>query len=61
MLTLERKEGESLILITSAGQMIRVVLTRASTYKAKISIEAPDDVQIIREELIEVVVEQPVT
>lgn len=61
MLTLDRKDGEAIIFITPEGQMIRIVLESASACKAKLSIEAPGNVQIIKEELIEVVVEQPVT
>ncbi len=50
MLTLNRKEGESIIL-TLNDQRIEIVLTEAKLGQAKLSIDAPDDVLILREEL----------
>ncbi|MET3998812.1 carbon storage regulator [Marinobacterium sp. MBR-109] len=46
-LTLNRKEGEVLII----DHDIRVIVQRARNGKAKITIDAPDDVDVIREEL----------
>lgn len=52
MLTLTRKEGESIILTTATGERIRVMLSLLTEdYRARISIEAPQSVTIVREEL----------
>ena len=52
MLILTRKEGESLI-ITVGNKEIRVTINKAQGGKAKVAIEASQDVDIIREELLE--------
>jgi len=46
-LTLNRKEGEVLII----DHDIRVIVRRARNGQAKITIDAPDEVDVIREEL----------
>ena len=50
MLVLSRKEGQSFLL----GDNIEVTLLEISGDKAKIAIEAPRSVQILRKELLEV-------
>lgn len=49
-LTLSRKEGEVLII----DHDIRVIVQRARNGQAKITIDAPDEVDVIREELDDV-------
>lgn len=49
MLVLTRKKNESILI----GDNIVVTITRTSTGCAKIAIEAPDHVQILRGELCE--------
>ena len=53
MLTLSRKEGESLILTLEDGQTIEVHLDQIRGTQARISIDAPDSVKILREELLD--------
>ena len=50
MLTLERKEGESIIL-TINDQRVTILLSEAKRGKASISIDAPEEILILREEL----------
>ena len=50
MLTLHRKEGESIIL-TFNDQRIEIVLSEAKCGHAKLSIDAPEEVLKLREEL----------
>jgi carbon storage regulator CsrA len=51
MLCLSRRKNESVILITPAGQTIRVVVTDTSLGKVRLAFEADDDVRILRAEL----------
>lgn len=53
MLTLSRKVHESVVLTTASGEVIRVVLTRAHNGRAKVGIEAPQTVKVLRAELKE--------
>lgn len=46
-LTLSRKEGEALII----DHDIRVIVQRARNGQARITIDAPEEVDVIREEL----------
>lgn len=50
MLTLERKERESIILDTADGQIV-IVLNKAKDGKAKLAIDAPRQVNIRRGEI----------
>ena len=50
MLTLERKEGEALIL-TIGETRITVEINQAQRGKAKVSIDVPKEVKIEREEI----------
>ena len=50
MLTLNRKKGESIIL-TLNDKRIEIVLSEAKHGQAKLSIDAPEEVLILREEL----------
>jgi sRNA-binding carbon storage regulator CsrA len=50
-LTLERKEGQAVVLETSSGN-IRVSFSHLRSTRIKIHIEAPQAVKILREELI---------
>lgn len=50
MLTLNRKEGESIIL-TINDQRVNIILSQAKHGQAKITIDAPEEILILREEL----------
>ena len=52
MLALEVKKGEAVYLQLPDGRMIEVILSRSSLCKAKLAIEAPDDVKILRQKLL---------
>jgi carbon storage regulator CsrA len=52
MLTLSRKKGESIILNTVDGEIKVAIKSIGSGGQVKLSIEAPDTVVILREELI---------
>lgn len=52
MLILSRRLGEETVLDTSDGE-IEIVLHRVDGQKAKIGIEAPKKVLVLREELVE--------
>lgn len=53
MLVLERKKGESIVLDLGDGKKITVkVCEIQGYYKTRIGIEAPRDIEIMREELI---------
>lgn len=51
MLTLERREGES-ILIVQDGTTIEISVKLAQDGKTKLSFDAPDETTIIRGELL---------
>lgn len=48
MLVLKRKAGESVVIMPN----IKITILTAEDGRVKIGIEAPDDVKIIREEII---------
>ena len=50
MLVLERRESETLALPT--GETVNVTLSQVKGKAAKLAINAPDGVKVIREELI---------
>ena len=50
MLTLNRKEGESIIIYKDDVE-IKITLSETHSGYAKISIDAPDEYQIAREEI----------
>ena len=52
MLVISRKEGESIILNTPDGAVRVTIKSIGSGGQVSISIEAPDVVEILREELI---------
>jgi carbon storage regulator CsrA len=52
MLTLSRKEGESIILNTVDGEIRVAIKSIGSGGQVKLSISAPDSVAILREELV---------
>jgi len=52
MLTLTRKENESIICTLPNGDEIEIVVTKVNGKQARISIAAPNDVRIMREELL---------
>lgn len=54
MLVLTRKPGEGLII----GDNIKITVVTASDNSVKIGIEAPADVKILREELLQQISEQ---
>lgn len=47
MLVLTRRDGETLLI----GDNIRITVVKSSSGQAKIGIDAPDDIIILREEL----------
>ena len=47
MLVLNRKDGEVLLI----GDNIRITLVKCKSGEAKIGVDAPDDIMILREEL----------
>ncbi len=51
MLILSRKENEAIVLITPQNQKIVVRLTKYVGQETKLSIDAPCDILILREEL----------
>ena len=55
MLTLARREGETIILTIDGMEPIRIQLSTIDKRRrqARIAIEAPDEVEIWREELVE--------
>ena len=52
MLVLTVKDGERIRLKDGTGQIIHVMLVSTSHGKAKLGIEAPDTVEILRESLV---------
>ena len=50
MLVLERKRGEGLTLLTSTGEVIQIGLFSAQNGRAKIGINAPKGVVVVRDE-----------
>jgi len=52
MLVLSRNEGESIIFNLPSGEQITVTLTEYSGLQTKVGIEAPKDVKVLREELL---------
>jgi carbon storage regulator CsrA len=53
MLVLTVKDGERIRLRDDTGQIIHVMLVSTSHGKAKLGIDAPDTVEILRESLVE--------
>jgi len=52
MLILARRQGESLILRTPEGQEIKVLILGTKNGLAKIGIDAPSEIEILRDELL---------
>jgi len=53
MLVLSRKEGESIILNLPSGEQVRICLTEYRGEQTRVGIDAPQNVNIVREELLE--------
>jgi len=53
MLVLTRKIGESLIIQTSTGEEIEIIMLDIKGNQAKIGTEAASDVSVYREEVLE--------
>ena len=53
MLILTRRVGESIIIETPAGERITVVVLGVKGNQVRIGTDAPDDINIVREELLE--------
>ena len=53
MLAITRRVGESVTIFLPDGRTIEVVVYQTHSRKARIGIEAPDDIDILRTELIE--------
>lgn len=52
MLVLTRKEDEAIILTMPNGSQIDIIVTRIKGRQVSIGIDANDDVEIMREELL---------
>ena len=53
MLILTRRPGESLILELPTGERIKVTVLEVKGNQIRIGTDAPDDIAIVREELLE--------
>ena len=53
MLILTRRVGKTIIIETPAGEHIKVVVLGVKGNQVRIGTEAPDDISIVREELLE--------
>jgi carbon storage regulator len=53
MLILTRRPGETLIIETPAGEQITVTVLQVKGNQVRIGTAAPDDIAIVREELLE--------
>jgi sRNA-binding carbon storage regulator CsrA len=53
MLVLGTREGERIVLRLPDGREIELLMVRAAKGKSRIAIEAPADVKILREKLVE--------
>ena len=53
MLILSRCPGENIIIETPAGERIQVTVLGTKDNQVRMGTEAPDDVHILREELLE--------
>jgi len=52
MLILSRKEGEVAVLQLPNGEEIDVVVTKVQAGTVRLGFDAPDDVEVVREELL---------
>lgn len=52
MLKLARREDESLVVITPAGEQIKILIMDAFDGFARIGIEAPSEYEILKEEFL---------
>ena len=53
MLILTRRVGESIIIELPTGEQIKVVVLGTKGNQVRIGTDAPDNIQIMREELLE--------
>ena len=53
MLILTRRPGETLIIETPAGERIEVTVLQVKGSQVRIGTQAPADISIVREELVE--------
>jgi len=53
MLVIGRREGQSFTLILPNGDVVEVTLKEYVGQETKVSIDAPDDVTILRNELLD--------
>jgi len=53
MLVLGLREGERVLLLLPDDRQIDVVVGRCSNGRAKLAIEAPQDIEILREKLLD--------
>ena len=52
MLKLARREDESLVVITPAGEQIKILIMDAFDGFARLGIEAPSEYEILKEEFL---------
>lgn len=52
MLILTRKPSQSITLVLPSGETITIVIADSSKHRSSIGIEAPNDVKILRTELL---------
>ena len=53
MLVLSRKRDEKIIMTTPSGEKIVLTVIRIDRYRVRLGIDAPDEVTILRSELID--------
>lgn len=55
MLMLTRKENQSIFLFLPNGESIEVKIAKCEGNQVRVGIEAPQDIEILREELVDLV------
>ena len=53
MLILTRRVGENIVIETPAGERIKVAVLGVKGNQVRIGTDAPDDIHIVREELLD--------
>lgn len=53
MITITRRIGESIIIETPAGEQMRVMVLSVDGIQVRLGIEAPAEVTVLREELVD--------
>jgi len=53
VLILTRRPGETIIIETPAGEQISITVLEVKGHQVRIGTKAPDDISIVREELLD--------